>query len=399
MTASLNDTRVVAIVGPRQSGKTTLARRFTTKDRPFLTLDDAQFRSFASSDPTGFIRQHQAAIIDEIQRAPELILAVKEAIDSDPRPGRFLITGSVDMFAALVSPDSLAGRVEAIELLPFSQSEIAQTSAPQFLSRAFSGDFPGFQAMVPSHDLIDRVLSGGYPEALARVREVRRVTWLLNYLSALARRDLPETSTLSRPGDMARLVSRASLASGQLLNFSKIASELHIDGKTSDRWLTLLEHLFVVRRVPAWHSNELKRLIKTPKLHFLDSGLLAAVRRIDKETLLKNRQPLGMLLECFVFAELQKAIALHPEPILVSHYRDKDQVEVDFVLEGLSGSILGVEVKASATIRGEDFHGLRRLRDATDANFTCGILLHDGDRIHQVEDRLFAMPVSMLWEG
>lgn len=350
------------------------------------------------SDPTGFIRQHQAAIIDEIQRAPELILALKEAVDEDPRPGRFLITGSVNLFAAVATPDSLAGRVETIELLPFSQSEIARTSAPQFLSRAFSGDFPSFQGMAPSQDLIDRVLSGGYPEAIARAQAARRVTWLLNYLSALVRKDIPETSGLSRQGDMARLVSRASLASGQLLNLSRIASEMHIDGKTSDRWLRLLEHLFVVRRVPAWHSNELKRLIKTPKLHFLDSGLLAAVRRIDKETLLKDRRPLGMLLECFVFAELQKAIALHPQPILVSHYRDKDKVEVDFVLESLAGSILAVEVKASATVRSEDFKGLRRLRDAARSDFTCGILLHDGDRIHRVEDRLFAMPVSMLWK-
>ena len=396
---SLRDTRVVALVGPRQSGKTTLARRFANENRPFVTLDDEQFRSFAANDPTGFIRLHQAAVIDEIQRAPDLLLAVKKAVDDDQSPGRFLVTGSVDLFSGLVSPDSLAGRVETIELLPFSQAEIGRKNAPTFLDRAFTASFASFERLGECRNLIDRVISGGYPEVLTRKVPARRATWLLNYVAALTRRDLTGVSKLSRADNMTRLVNRAAVASGQLLNLSEVGSQLRIDGKTADRWLKLLEHMFLFRRVPAWHRNELKRLIRTPKLHFLDSGLLAAVRRIDKETVLRDRQAFGTLLECFVHAEIEKAIALSSEPIHLSHYRDKDKVEVDFVLENLSGEVVAIEVKASATIRPDDFKGLKRLRQAADENFACGILLHDGDRIDRVNDKLFAMPVKMLWEG
>ena len=396
---SLNDTRVVAIVGPRQSGKSTLARRFSNGNRPFVSFDDEQCRSFATSDPTGFIRQHQAAVIDEVQRAPDLLLAVKKAVDDDNSPGRFLITGSVELFSGLVSPDSLAGRVETIELLPFSQAEIGRENAPTFLERAFAASFASFERVGECRDLVDRVISGGYPEVLTRKVPARRATWLLNYVAALTRRDMTGDSKLSRAGDMTRLVSRAAVASGQLLNLSEVGSQLRIDGKTADRWLKLLEHMFLFQRVPAWHRNNLKRLIRTPKLHFLDSGLLAALRRIDKGTLLRDRRALGTLLQRFVHSEIEKAIALSSEPIHLSHYRDKDKVEVDFVLENLSGEVVALEVKASATIRPDDFKGLRRLGQAAGEDFVCGILLHDGDRTDRVDDKLFAMPVKMLWEG
>ena len=395
---ALTDTRIVAIVGPRQSGKTTLARRIASGDgRPFISLDDEQFRRFAENDPAGFIRGRRTAVFDEIQREPGLILALKQSVDEDPRPGRYLITGSVDLFRSSISPDSLAGRVETIELLPFSFAEIAGSGVPDFLDRAFAASFPNLAVTGQTRDLIGSAVSGGYPEALSRTVPARRRDWLLAYARALTERDVSEIATLGKRNEMSRLIDHAAASAGQLLNLSRLGSFLGVDGKTVDHWLTLLEHMFLIRRVRAWHRNELKRLVKTPKLHFLDSGLLAALRRVAVTDIAMDRGKLGPLLECFVHAELVKAAALSVETTAISHYRDKDQVEVDFVLERGSGDIVGIEVKANATVRPLDFRGLTRLQNAARERFACGIVLHDGDRIQQVAPRLFAMPVEMLW--
>ena len=396
--AALADTRIVAIVGPRQAGKTTLARRIAAADgRPFITLDDAQFRRFARNDPAGFIRAQPAVVIDEIQRAPGLILALKQVVDEDPRPGRFLITGSVDLFRSSISPDSLAGRVETIELLPFSQAEIAAAGSPEFLDRAFAADFPSLALTGPTGDLTERVISGGFPEALSRAAPSRRRSWLRAYARALAERDVADIASIAKVNDLSRLIDHAAVAAGQLLNLSALGTRIGVDGKTVDRWLALFEHMFLVRRIAAWHRSGLKRLVKTPKLHFVDPGLLAALRRVSVPEVVKDRQKLGPQLECFVFAELAKAAALSADGLTISHYRDKDQVEVDFVLERSPSAIVGIEVKASATVRPRDFRGLKRLREAAADRFACGVILHDGDRVQRVASRLFAMPVKMLW--
>lgn len=394
---AMGDTRIVALVGPRQSGKTTLVRKIAADEAlSFITLDDEQFRQFANADPNGFMRGLDRAVIDEIQRAPGLILALKKAVDDDSRPGRFLITGSVDLFRSSISPDSLAGRVETIELLPLSQAEIERHDVPDFLARAFAGDFPALSETGRTPDLVERAVAGGYPEALARTSDARRRDWLTAYARALAERDVTEIAGVSKTAELARLLDHAAIASGQMVNLSALAAPLGVDSKTVDRWLSLLEQMFVVRRVRAWHRNDLKRLVKTPKLHFLDTGLLAALRRVGVDDLRADRRKLGSMLEGFVFSEVSKLAGQSPDPASISHYRDRDQVEVDFVIEQ-AGRILGVEVKAAATVKPHDFHGLKRLHDATGEAFACGIVLHDGDRIQRTGERLFAMPISQLW--
>ncbi len=395
--AALDDTRIVALVGPRQSGKTTLARKVAAENgMDFITLDDAQYREFANSDPTGFMRGLDRAAIDEIQRAPELILALKLAADEDPRPGRFLITGSVDLFRGAVSPDSLAGRVETIELLPFSQAEIEQEDSPQFLHRALAGDFPPLLEIGRSEDLIERVIAGGYAEARKRNNEARRAAWLKAYARSLAEHDAVELARLSRKNGLWILLEHAAASAGQLLNLTALAAPLGVDAKTADRWLTLLEYMFVIRRTGAWHKNDRKRLIKAPKLHFLDSGLLAALRGFNLSTVREDRDKFGALLEGFVFAELAKLSGGTQAGGPINHYRDKDQIEVDFVIER-NGMILGIEAKAGMTVKPEDFRGLKRLQNLTGDAFACGIVLHDGERIQRTGDRLYAMPVSQLW--
>jgi len=395
--AALDDTRIVALVGPRQSGKTTLARKIAADEAmDFITLDDDQYRQFANNDPTGFIRGLERAAIDEIQRAPGLILALKLAADEDPRPGRFLITGSVDLFRGAVSPDSLAGRVEKIELLPFSQAEIEQCDSPEFLHRAVAGDFPALLEAGRTPDLIERVLRGSFAEAIKRKSESRRAAWLRAYARSLAEHDAVELTRISRKDGLWTLLEHAAANAGQLLNLTGMAAPLGVDAKTVDRWLTLLEHMFVVRRINAWHRNKRKRLIKAPKLHFLDSGLLAAMRGVGAKSPPRDRAGFGALLEGFVFAELAKILGRQQAAGAIRHYRDKDQVEVDFVIER-DGKVVGIEVKAGMTVKPGDFRGLKRLQNATGSEFACGIVLHDGERIQRTGDRLYAMPVSLLW--
>ena len=397
---ALTDTRIVAIVGPRQSGKTTLARLICEQDgRPFISLDDDQFRKFAQDDPVGFMRGLPSAGIDEIQRAPNLILALKKQVDEVPRPGRYLITGSVDMFKSSISPDSLAGRVQTVELLPFSQAELANTNPPRFIDRAFAGDFPAIEQIGITDDLIERVISGGYPESLSRATSARRNSWLRSYIRLLAERDIPDIATVAKRGEIVRLIDHIAVSASHQLNMSSLGNHLGVDSKTVDRWLVLLEHMFLIRRVRAWHRSGLKRLTKTPKVQFFDSGLLAALLRINSMTIKRDRQKLGTLLESFVFGEISKAIALSDEFTAISHYRDKDGVEVDLVLERSADALVGIEIKAGATVGPGDFKGLKRLQASARDRFKCGIVLHDGERIQQVSPELFAMPFAMLWEA
>lgn len=395
--AAMADTRIVALVGPRQSGKTTLAREIAAKRKMnFVTLDDDQSRAAANDDPAGFMRGLGPSVIDEVQRAPVLILALKKAVDEDRRPGRFLITGSVDLFTGMISPDSLAGRVETIELLPLSQAEIERSKPSDFLDRAFRADFPALKDTGATPDLAERVLAGGFPEAITRADPGRRQAWFTAYARSLAARDVLDIADITKTAELSRLIGLSAAMAGQTVNLSALATPLGVDGKTVDRWLTLLEQMFVIRRVPAWHRNTRKRLMKSPKLHFLDSGLLAALRRIGAGGIKADRSKLGSLVEGFVYSELIKLMAQNGDGVSVSHYRDRDQAEVDFILER-AGALVCVEVKAAASAKSEDFRGMRQVQESAGTAFVCGILLHDGDRIQRMGERLFAVPFHQLW--
>ncbi|MCY4324877.1 MAG: DUF4143 domain-containing protein, partial [Betaproteobacteria bacterium] len=344
-------------------------------------------------------RERQAGVIDEIQRAPGLILALKRAVDDNPQPGRWLITGSVDLFKTAITPDSLAGRIDVVELLPLSQAEIEQGRANAFLNRAFAGDFPGFSETGFSDNLIERVLAGGYPEVFLMSSMKRRQERLRIYAKMLALHELPGLMPVRKLNSLAGLIDHVKEVSGQLVNLSRLGCVLGVDYKTVDSWLTLLERMFFLKRIPAWHRNRSRRLVKACKLHFIDSGMLAALLGVSEKSLQTSRQALGPLLESFVFSEILKSRPHHEEPLRITHYRDRNGHEVDFVLEAADGRTVGLEVKAAASVYPKDLSGLKKLAEELGDKFVCGIILHDGDKMMRVGERMFALPFRVLWES
>ncbi|NTB97340.1 ATP-binding protein [Agrobacterium tumefaciens] len=394
---SLSDTRVVLIAGPRQAGKTTLARQFEGPDRAYLTLDDAGTLQAARTDPVGFIRGVDRVVIDEVQRAPELMLAIKESVDRDETPGRFLLTGSANLTAIPSIADSLAGRMAVIPLLPFAQAEI-QSAPGRLLDRLFAGEAPVVEtAATIGTDLIDIVLRGGYPEAIRRPTPVRRTAWLEDYVALILDRDVRDIANIDQLDRMLRLLNILAEHAGQLVNHSSFGSALGLSSVTTQKYVAILERLFLIKTLPPWSNNRLSRLIKTPKLHFIDTGLLASMREDEAERLRQDRTRFGALLESFVVSELMKLASWSERRVSFSHYRTKDQDEVDVVIEDRRGRIIGIEVKASATVRAQDFRGLRQLQDAVGDRFVRGLVLHDHDRVTPFGEKLQAAPTSVLW--
>ena len=402
---ALQDTPAVLINGPRQCGKTTLVQQLA-QGMSYITLDDPGMLIAAQQDPVGLLRQMDRAVIDEVQRAPQLLLALKMSIDQDRRPGRFLLTGSANILALPQIADSLAGRMEVHTLLPLSQAEL-QGRPSDFLQRAQGQSWPVshpswvYPAVIDAKNelhagAIGNALAGGYPEMRLRPSVTRRQAWAKAYIQTVVERDVQDIAQVEHLSQIPYLLDIAAAHCGQLFNASQIGGQLMLDTRTLDKYLGVLEKLFLVQRLPAWGRNELNRLIKTPKLHFLDAGLQATLTRLTPDMLITHRERWGATLETWVYAELRKALALSDEAWYLSHYRDKDQVEVDFVLENPQRQLIGIEVKAAATVQVQDFKGLRKLQTQTGADFLTGIVLYDGAHALPFGPGMWAVPLAAL---
>lgn len=393
---ALKDTPVVMVIGPRQSGKTTLVRQFVNSDRVYITLDDDTVLDATRSDPAGFVRGLEQAVIDEVQRAPDVLRAIKTSVDYSRRPGRFLLTGSANVLTLPQVSESLAGRMEIVTLLPLSRAEILGRK-PTFLEKAFAGKLSKATEIMIGQDLVHAVLIGGYPEMLQRKDPKRRRAWARDYVNAIVQRDVRDIAEVEKLEQIPKLLNVLAHHSGQLTNFTQIGGQIGLDDKTTRKYVMILEQLFLVRRVEPWFRNKLKRLVKTPKLHFLDSGLLAEMLGTGAEHIANDRSILGQVLETFVFSEVMKQAAWLDDNCTLHHYRDKDQDEVDVVVENDEDAVVGIEVKAGATVNSGDFKGLRKLADACGKNFKLGLVLYDEGKAVPFGDRLFAAPISCLW--
>lgn len=393
---AMADTPVVLLAGPRQAGKTTLVRQVADKGLHYLTLDDELTLLSATADPVGMIRHLDRAVIDEIQRAPGLLLAIKKSVDEDRRAGRFLLTGSANLMALPRVADSLAGRMETLTLLPLSQSEIEGRTL-NWLDGLFSGQLPQPGSETRTDNLVQRVLQGGYPEMLLRTTPRRRVAWAKQYVDAIMARDVRELSGIDKLDQLPRFLRALAHTAGQVCNYTQLGAQVGLDGKTAARYMSVFEQMYLLKRVDPWAGNRLKRVVKAPKLQFLDSGLLAMLLNLTEEEIQKNRARFGHVLETFVYAELLKHTTTAQADYHLMYYRDADKVEVDIVIENAAGQLVGVEVKASATVTEADLRGLRKLAGLAGDSFSRGVILYDGDETLPLGDRICAAPLSTLW--
>jgi predicted AAA+ superfamily ATPase len=396
---ALADSPVVLIHGPRQCGKTTLARRVCEPaGYGYASFDDDVLRHAAEVDPVGFVADlPDRMVLDEIQRVPRLFTTLKSAVDRHRLPGRFVLTGSSNVLLVPQLADSLAGRMEIQRLHPLAQCELARHPAT-FLDRLFGSGFKARQSERLGRELAERMSAGGYPAALARPAGRRRTTWYRDDLDALVQRDVRDLARISSLDAMPRLLALAATHTARLFNVTALGAPFQLSRPTIRDYLTLLERLFLIDVLPPWHTNRLSRLVKTPKIHVGDTGLACALLGIGAEGLAADRALLGQLLETFVFQELRRQASWHEQGSSFFHYRDKDGAEVDVVVERGARAVAGVEVKASATVNEADFRGLRKLREASGQRFAAGVVLYDGETTASFGNGMVALPIRALWE-
>jgi predicted AAA+ superfamily ATPase len=363
----------------------------------YITFDDDVQLAAAQADPVGFVADlTDKTVLDEVQRVPALFLALKSAADRDRRPGRFILTGSANVLLVPKLADSLTGRMEILRLHPLAQDELAG-KASRFIDVLFAARFRNRRFERLGSALAERIAAGGYPAALLRSTPKRRAAWYRDYIETLVQRDVRDLARISALGSLQRLLQLAAGQTARLVNVAEMASAFQLSRPTIRDYVVLLERIFLLEHLPPWHSNRLSRLIKTPKLHLADTGLASALLGVDAEFLTKDRAMLGQLLETFVFQELKRQASWNETPVQFYHFRDKDGVEVDIVLEQ-AGKLTGVEIKAAATVMVKDFRGLKKLRETTGERFAAGIVMYDGENVAGFGESLYAIPIRALWE-
>lgn len=395
---ALADTPVVLVHGPRQCGKTTLARMVgDAAGYEYITFDDDVQLAAAKTDPVGFVADlPEKVVLDEVQRVPALFRALKSAVDRNRRPGRFILTGSANVLSVPKLADLLAGRMEIIRLHPFSQDELAGKPS-LFIDAAFAATFQNRRFARLGISLADRIASGGYPEALLRATWKRRAAWYRDYIETLVQRDVRDLARISALDALPRLLQLAAGQTARLVNVAEMTSAFQLSRPTIRDYVVLLEKIFMLEHLPPWFSNRISRLIKTPKLHLADTGLAASLLGMDATAIYKDRAVFGQLLETFVFQELKRQASWNDRPVRFQHFRNKDGVEVDIVMEQ-AGRLTGIEIKASATVTKKDFRGLRRLLETNAKRFAAGVLIYDGEHAVGFGENLYAVPVRAVWE-
>jgi hypothetical protein len=398
--AALDDTPVVAINGARQVGKTTLVEQIARmrSDATVVTLDDEVQREAAMADPRVFVDRVGLFVIDEVQRVPELLPAIKAAVDRDRRPGRFLLTGSTRLLSTVELADALAGRVELVDLWPLSAGELGG-HRERFIDAllAWEPDRWHHSTLRPA-DYADQMLAGGYPEPQTRSGR-RRSAWFTNYATTVLERMVTELANVERLEEMPRLLRLCAARTACELNVMDLASDAGLPYRTVGTYLAHLEHLFLIQRLPAWSTNLTSKVARRPKLLLADAGLAADLLGVDEAGLAAPTGPVGQLLETFVAMELRKQLGWADKHASLFHFRDRGGAEVDLVLETRTGHVAGIEVKATSTVRRNDFRGLRLLQERLGDRFLGGVVLHRGPDTAPFGDRLAAVPIDALWRA
>lgn len=402
---ALRSRRVLVLAGPRQCGKTTLAKKLSSPDTLYRTLDDVTLLASALSDPQGFVHHgNELMIIDEVQRAPSLLQAVKQDVDLISTYGRFLLTGSTNIQSLPGVTESLAGRVRKIRLRPLAQGEI-HNNPPVFIQQAFSGVFKKLishkkngEGKEDKDAYISLAFRGGYPEALQLIEEKENKRWYKDYLDALIERDLKEIINIRRQDSMTKLLEVLAAWSSKFMDIAGIGANLSLARTTIESYINALEAMYLVERVRPWSKTDYDRVSKQDKLFMTDAGLMISILRWQFDKVRLNGDMSGKLLETFVFTQLAALIEAQEDDFQLYHYRDREQREIDFLIENENGDILGIEVKAGSAVSKDHFKHLRWFRDhmAKGRQFV-GIVLYTGENVVPFGEGFWAIPINLMW--
>ncbi|MBB4170864.1 MULTISPECIES: ATP-binding protein [unclassified Rhizobium] len=402
---ALVSARVVNLIGPRQTGKTTLVRDMLGTGQ-FVTFDDENILSAIEADPQGQLQslitsaKGEPIIIDEVQRSKKIALTLKRIVDENRRMGQFVLTGSSNIFVSMEIMDSLAGRVQTIKMLPLSAAEINESGPCQLLDWAKAsgepGSLPNCQP-IARDELIDRIIRGGYPE-IRPLPERSRQRRYREYIDTIVDRDVADVMKIRRTDAMRRLVDQLAIRTGSELNLVELGEKVGLKRHTAADYLDILERLSLVARLPAWSSGETGRDVRHPKSHIIDTGIAAALRGLTASDfgLGKDQTPLGSLFETYVYTELLKSLPLQHDEWRLFHWRDRGGKEVDIVAEN-GNMLVGFEMKASSTISSSDFKNFHAFKAGPAKKWDfLGLVIYMGDQVLVFGDKLFALPVSML---
>lgn len=396
--------RVVTVLGARQVGKTTLVGAIGDglPDAKFRSLDDPALREAAREDPASFVSDRAATvIIDEVQRAPDLMLSIKERVDRENKPGQFLLTGSADLLDLETTPDTLPGRNVYTRLFGLSQAEIAGQSRPAetIVDAWFGGEFADVNAVeTGAEPLMARAATGGYPDALNRPHEAVRLL-LDSYVEASVRKQVDEIARVDSRDHMRRILSAVAARTSSVLNVTELGRNIGVNRLTAERYVRLLRDMFLVETIPAWSRNIDQRQSKPPKAYVADSAMMAALIGADPASidLLREGTLAGALIECFVVTELLKVCSFSRTRTDAYHYRDSRGREVDLVLERANLDVVAVEIKKSSTVRADDFRAIDFLADRIGDQLKAGVVLYAGKETLRFGDRKAAVPIEALW--
>ena len=401
---ALADTPAVLVNGARQTGKSTLVQsaEVAGQERQYLTFDDPGILAAARRDPNGFVAGLNAPVtLDEIQHVPELFSVIKAAIDRNRQPGQFLLTGSANVTLLPKLSESLAGRMEVLTLWPFSQGEIRGVKE-NFVDTLFSGKSVGWSGKSPAmswEELLESIVDGGYPPAVARKSAARRDAWFQSYVTTVLQRDIRDLANIADTTAVPRLLSVVAARAGGLLNFADLSRTMALPQTTLKRYFALLEATFLVQLLRPWARNLGQRAIQTPKVYLNDTGLLAHLLGVTVDRLKSEGNVAGSVLENFVLMELRKQCAWSATRPELFYWRTVSGREVDVVLEDRTGKVVGVEVKAAATLGSNDVSGLQALASAVGKNWVRGVVLYAGAEIIPFSANLHGLPIRRLWSA
>ena len=396
---ALLDSPVVLLHGARQTGKSTLIKNLTDNKYParYITFDDPGMLSAAKDNPFEFLNSFDENLaIDEVQRAPEIFSAIKRSVDSNRKAGRFILSGSSNVLLLPKISESLAGRMEILNLYPFSQNEINK-SDNNLIDDIFAKSYRLSKVSGNKNNFIKKITTGGFPEMLLRKKKERQDAWFKSYITTILQRDVRDVANIEKLSELPKLLNLFASRAGTLLNFAEISRSSAIPQTTLKRYTALLEAIFMIYFLPAWSGNLSKRLIRTPKFYLSDTGLLSHLTAFDFEKQKSDPLIWGRVLENFVLLELLKQSSWSKYNLSLFHFRTSSGQEVDFIIERSDGSLIGIEVKATASVSSNTFGHLKVFARETGKRFLRGIVFYTGNESIPFAKNMFALPLNVLY--